>query len=325
MAEGVWITWEKQKRNETLSAKLGIPLYVFEFDHSRINRYLRSCIHSLKPIIQEKPSFVIAQNPSLVLIIYLFFLKKIKHFNLIIDAHSGGVINSRGKRLIQFLLNMCNRHADLVIVTNTAHKEFVNTLGGHAIICEDPLPKIDLTALKNVRLGTKAVFYICSFSNDEPYLEVLEAAEILGISGFTTYISGNYAKAGIIHPKEYPTIKFTGYADDNIYYSYLYHCNVALCLTKNENCLLCGNYESLALNKPLVTSNKTALKNYFKKAALYTSHNPRDIASSVIYAYDNSEKLKRQAVEWKAEAEVLNRGRILDLRNTISNLRRAYE
>ncbi len=51
-------------------------------------------------------------------------------------------------------------------------------------------------------------------------------------------------------------------------------------LTKTEYCMLCGCYEAIAAKKPLITSNKMVLKNYFKDA-FFVENNPQCIYDGI--------------------------------------------
>jgi hypothetical protein len=48
-----------------------------------------------------------------------------------------------------------------------------------------------------------------------------------------------------------------------------------------ENCLVCGAYEAVALQKPLVTSDTSALRSYFSAGTVFTRHEPQAIARAV--------------------------------------------
>jgi hypothetical protein len=44
--------------------------------------------------------------------------------------------------------------------------------------------------------------------------------------------------------------------------------DATIVLSERENCLLCGAYETVASEKPMILSNKEALRNYFDKGAI---------------------------------------------------------
>jgi glycosyltransferase involved in cell wall biosynthesis len=186
---------------------------------------------------------------------------------------------------------------DLVIVTNLEHAKKIQEIGGEVIVCEDPLPDIGKYYAEEEH-GKKIVFYICSFDIDEPYEEAFKAAEMLYDDNYTFMVSGNFRKAGI-DPKSYPHIQFLGYVTEDEYYNKLFKSSVVIDLTENDNCLLCGAYEAMSAEKPLVTSDTEALRKYFNRGTLFTKHEKNSIASSIKKAYQNRTFQREEIQAWK--------------------------
>jgi len=64
MAKKIWITWENQRRNRSLSEALGAKLYVFEGGKkAKIARYVSCIVATLNVIRHEKPEILFVQNP----------------------------------------------------------------------------------------------------------------------------------------------------------------------------------------------------------------------------------------------------------------------
>jgi glycosyltransferase involved in cell wall biosynthesis len=300
MSGMIWITWENQVRNKSMASMLGAKLFIFTYNGSRLNRYCHCAIKTVKAILNERPKIVFAQNPSIVLITLLIFLKGIFGYKLVSDAHFAGVIACNSNKLFQFILNLCNRFVNLVIVTTQEHAYFIETIGGKALVCEDPLP--DLTAFQSGNaIHDKTIFFICSYDVDEPYKIVFSAADLLKKDGFNLCATGNYAKANI-DPHDYPSVIFLGYLHETDYYNKLLSSSVVLDLTENENCLVCGAYEAMSAEKPLVTSNTASLKNYFTKGTVFTDHDINSIVNAVKLAYENRLHLLNEIKEWKIKA-----------------------
>jgi len=215
------------------------------------------------------------------------------------DSHFFGVIAYNNNIILQKVLDYCNKRIDLVIVTNDEHASYIEKLGGHPFIYEDPLP--DISMYEEPKSEEKIVFFICSFDIDEPLEEVFLAAESLKDEGFKFYVSGNYNKAGN-ETSRYPFIKFLGYVSEADYYSYLYQSHIILDFTINENCLVCGAYEALAADRVLITSRTKALMSYFANSALYTEHKKDEICRSIRYADANQNKLFNNIIKWKKRA-----------------------
>lgn len=316
MPRAIWIAWEKHIRNHSLSAQLGVELHVLLSERVRLLRYLICIARTMRLIERRRPEVVFAPNPSIVLTFLLLGCKLVLGYRFITDAHYAGIIATNSNRLLQKALNFCNRHADLVIVTNEEHQRYVRSIGGCALICEDPLPDIQHYA-KGVGEKLKRIFCICSFDVDEPYIEIFDAATILQAEGYSFYVSGNYKRAGI-NREHWPQVNLLGYVPIDEFYSCLAESQVVVDLTMQENCILCGAYEAMALNKPLVTSKTKALQSYFTGGAVFVHHEPEAIAEGIRKAYSNRSELKQEIAEWKHGAHAKNRDRIERIRELMS-------
>jgi len=297
MNNAIWVSWEHQIRNISMSSKLGVKSYTIEFSGNRIARYIYCICKTIFIVNRDKPKIVFAQNPSIILTYLMLFMKSMFRFKLVIDAHFVGVIAYSGKKFIQNILDYCNRNADLVIVTNTEHEKHITNIGGKPVVCEDPLPDINDFYSCEVE-GGKLILFICSYDVDEPFHNAFKAAEILAKEKFVFMVTGNYEKAGI-KKNNYPAVKFLGFIPKAEYYTTLFQCNVVVDLTENDNCLVCGAYEAMAAEKPLVTSDTTCLKNFFVKGTVFTKNDSISIASAIKSAYQDRENLKNEIRRWK--------------------------
>lgn len=313
MKNAIWITWENQVRNKSMAAALEVPVYAIDLNGNRLVRYLISSIETVILLFKNRPKVVFTQNPSIVLNYLLLILRPFLKYKLICDLHFIGVVTCNGNRLLQKALNLVNRNADAVIVTNMDHKRYVEMIGGSAFICQDPLPDISKYFLP-VNENEKKVFFICSYDPDEPYRIAFEAAELLWEKGYRFYVSGNYHKA-CIDPRNYPHINFLGYINTLDYYSHLFESQVILDLTEFDNCLVCGAYEAMAAERPFVTSKHLALKEYFHKGTVFTEHSPESIAEAVQCAYENRSALRVEIENWKKDATINLSGRIKEIKN----------
>lgn len=312
MARIVWITWEDQVRNRSLSARLGAELHVVLSKHRRLLRYVVCSWKSLLIVWKRRPSVVIVQNPSIILTYLMMLLKHPLRYAFVIDAHYVGVVTPGGDRLFQKALDFCNRRASLVIVTNESHKKHIETLGGRALVCEDPLPGIGQYA-KATTESSKDVFFICSFDIDEPYADVFRAAGLLQQDGYVFWVSGNFGRVGI-DPTDWPHVRFMGYVPEQEFYGRLAQSQVVVDLTTHDNCLVCGAYEAMVLEKPLVTSKTPALQEYFTGGVVFVDHRPAAIADGIRRAYDTRDELRRQIREWKGRVSIDNARKIEAIR-----------
>jgi glycosyltransferase involved in cell wall biosynthesis len=312
----LWIDWGRHLRTQTLSRRLGVGLQEISFDGPRFWRYYRSALRTLSTIQDKRPDVVIATVPSIVLGFLLLVLRGWYGFRLVSDAHYLGVKAVDDSRLLQALLNFLNSRVDLVIVTNDSHARFLTALGARTYVCQDPLPEIPVSR-SIVNAGERSVLLIASFDTDEPYEAAFEAFAGLRTHGVTLLVSGNYKKAqGDL--SRFPWVRLLGFLPTDEYYAYLRSASVIMDLTTLEDCLVCGAYEALAAEKPLVVSKTTALREYFGDSVILTDNTPKGIEASVLRAFEQRDELVHLARTWVSRNQAYMDGRIAGLRAAVS-------
>ena len=290
-------------RSKSLTTAIDIDMLVISHAGGRLKSYFFSTIETLIIVCREKPDVVFAPNPSIVLTYILLLVKIFLGFKFISDSHWGGITAFNGNYYLQKALNICNRSADLVLVTNKLHADFVESIGGSALVYEDPLP--DLSKYKTeIDTLDKSVLFICSYDIDEPYHSTFEAARILVKDGFKFYASGNYSKIGI-NPNDYEHVIFLGFVSEDLFYDRLFKSDVVIDLTEYDNCLVCGAYEAMSAERPLVTSDRPCLREYFDRGTIFTQHDSQSIAEAVRRAYLERHNLVKEIREWKLLKSIL--------------------
>jgi glycosyltransferase involved in cell wall biosynthesis len=147
-------------------------------------------------------------------------------------------------------------------------------------------------ASKGIELRSKHnIAYICTFSDDEPYRQVIESAKYLP-KDVTIYITGNSNKLNPEIKQMTPeNIVFTGFISEREYWELLSSVDVIIALTDRQNCLLCGAYEAVAVGKPIILTSTTALKQFFHKGCVYTLNDERSISRGILNALSNIQTL----------------------------------
>ena len=311
--KGIWFTWEHQRRNLGISSALDFPLHQFDIHCNLTIRYLKSIHATYRTIKNEEPSIVVAQNPSLILALFVILYHKVGRYYPIIDAHNSGIYPFEGKsKIICSLANWLQQRASLTIVTNPMLKKIVEHNGGSAFVLPDAIPHIP-EKLTNLQLEGKInLTCICTYSKDEPYREVIEASRLLP-SEIHIYITGK--NRGDINTTTLPdNVHLTGFIPEKTYWDQLSSSDVIIDLTLREDCLVCGAYEGVALGKPLILSNTNALKKYFSKGCVYTSPQKNDIYRAIIKATQNIKKLQEEIAALEKELK-------LDWQNRLSQLK----
>ncbi len=304
MHSPIWITWEVQRRNRVLSQALGLKLFEFAELHSGkgVKKYLKYITGPMKTIgvlLRERPSLVVCENPSIVLAFMMILIKIITGLPVIVDAHYAGIFPLDGNnRFLMWVSKFIQKHATAVIVTNRNHKGIVESNGGKGVILQDMVPHIDRSVTTEV--DARSILMVCSFANDEPYEEVFKAAELIQ-NDVTFYVTGNYKKRNIDPASVPPNVHLTGFVSEERFIELLNSVDVVMAFTDREDCLMCACYEAVATEKPMIISDSEALRDYFKRGAIYTQHTPGDIATSILNMFDHYRAYKQAMQEFKPQ------------------------
>ena len=131
----VWITWEIQRRNRSMSLLLGVSLYEMITSRKGFSRYVELVIRTFCLVARKNPNRVFIQNPSIVLNMFILLLKPVFRFRLIVDEHNAGIYPLEGRsRLLNFFARTIVRFADIVIVTNQSLADVCEEWGGLSLI-----------------------------------------------------------------------------------------------------------------------------------------------------------------------------------------------
>lgn len=302
---GVWVTWERQTRNKSASNYLGTKLVEIAYpSRSRILRYIRCISKTITIIVRERPKFLFAQNPSVVLGLLSVLIRRISSIRVIIDAHNSGIFGpEESYRFIQKFNNFILKNANAVIVTNSGLANYVKSQGGNPIILPDPLPHLTLpnvsaTLAKKKRLKA---FCITSWSEDEPAREILTASSRFRDS-VDFYFSGNYQKAFKNSiPPLHANAHLIGFVDENTFLEHLFSSDFCIDLTRRSDCMVCGAYESIAAEKPVLLSDSAALREYFYQGSVFCDNTTEGIANSILTITNRIDELKQDASQLKAK------------------------
>ena len=304
MEERVWLTWETQRRNRTLSAALGARLFELDLRAPRWVRYPWLVIQTLWILATTRPRIIFAQNPSLILAGLAASYGKLFSIPVVIDAHNAGLFPLEGKsRMLNGIARVCNGMSTIVIVSNPELKELVEARGMQAVAIPDPVPDINSHSGFAMPHDKQNVVYVCSWSSDEPYMEVLmAAAEVADTTRI--YITGNSkGKEGNLSDGVPGNVVLTGFIPNETYEDLLLACDVVMVLTSRENCLVCGAYEGVAAEKPLILSNKRALRDFFNKGCIYTENTQTAITGALHGTLEKRKDLTEEIRELKAEKQ----------------------
>ncbi len=301
-ARAIWITWEKQIRNQSMAQELGVPLYEFISERTRMFRYVELSLRTLGALRENKPEVLFVQNPSIVLSFIAILVRPFFGFKAVVDCHNSGLHPlERRSRALNLVADWIAGSADLTIVTNAALASEVHDKGGKAFVMPDPLPNIESKG-EILNIESPSLLFICTWALDEPYREVMEAAEGLDA---TIYITGNYRKAiKEDEVKKIPNnVVLLGFVDRETYDSYLNSVDLVVDLTTRDNCLVCGAYEAVSAEKPMVISDTKINREVFNQGAIYTENDSVSVRRSVLHAISDLDQLAEGVAQLKKQRQ----------------------
>lgn len=300
----VWIAWEKHRRTDSLVSKMNIPLYVCTSKMPRALKHTYSMVKTILFIIQNRPRILFVQNPSAFLTLLAIVLKPIFKYFLVVDAHNAGVYPfETGHEKYQKIFPFMHRHADRTIVTNEFLADIIMGNGGNPIVLPDLLPSFDQSPEIHSETDIFTVTFICSYSSDEPYLEVIKAAAELP-DNITINITGDYNKMSqALKNQACERVIFTGFLIESEYLSLLKTSDAIMDLTSFNDCLVCGAYEAVSLEIPMILSDTSVLREWFYKGAVYTGHTVKSLSQAILTSRRRHSELKNEVHSLREEID----------------------
>jgi len=283
--KAIWITWENQRRTNELSKALDVPLYKYLSDRYYLIRLLVLSARTCARLFIARPHMLIVQNPSIVLATVACLLRRIVGYTLVVDRHSNFRLERMHLRsLKEMVFQMLSRYtvkkAHLTIVTNEFLKNVLEDWGGRGFVLPDKLPQLPL-AEKVQLTGKNNIVFVCSYSGDEPVTEVIEAARLCDPSTVIHITGDNRKLEKDVLDSAPPNVRFTGFLNEKDYQSILLSCDAVMVLTTAEHFLLCGAYEAVSLDQPLILSDKETLRNYFNKGVVFAKNDAKNISKAI--------------------------------------------
>jgi glycosyltransferase involved in cell wall biosynthesis len=190
------------------------------------------------------------------------------------------------------------RHIKLNIVHNESILKRKCLELSPTIILEDKIPHQPSSQTENT--GSN-IAMVCGYGKDEPIKEMLNVAILL--SEYKFYLTGDFARSKINKNQIPQNVSLTGYLSDQEYEDFLRKMDIIIVLTTRLDTVLCGAYEAVGLEKPLITSDTEALRKHFYKGTIHTQNNAKAIADAVKTAIQNLNKLQSEISELRKEKE----------------------
>jgi hypothetical protein len=296
MSKRIWITWETQRRNKELADAFDCEFHQFDFSKSNpLVRFLVSAQKTIAEVYANRNGVVFAQYPSVFLVCLLGFLKYFIKFDLVVDAHNGALEEYHGQGFRKLLSKFALGRSDFVILSNTSLVPLLDPFQSKALILPDKVPEIEEHPAPELTSGFARPWMtlIASYADDEPIEEFLNGflASKVAEKG-TLFVTGRKSRAGELVRYESDQLVFTDFLTEEEFCGLIQKSDLLVDLTTREGCLVCGAYEALAVEVPVLLSNKEALKKTFPSGTIFADNDSESFARGIESFSGNKEQLK---------------------------------
>lgn len=296
-----FVAWNITMRSKVLAAYLHAQVIRYQVPTNRVLRlfnYPFLMLITFGKLLQQKPDIVFVQLPPIQVSIPIYFYCKLHKKKLIFDSHSGiFFIKGLHQRFYYYLYCQMIKRINLNLVHNESILSRNCLKNTHTVLLEDKLPYEPSTYTLSQPLN---VVVICGYGKDEPIQEILKASQLIPDINF--YLTGKSNK--LKHCQLPQNVQLTGYLNDNEYEKLLRTADLIIVLTTRPDTVLCGAYEAVGLEKPLITSDTQTLKKYFNKGTIFTANNVESIAQAITEARKNLDRLHIEIADLRKEKEI---------------------
>ena len=298
----IWISWHLSRRSVSLSKELNVPLVVYVNERNAFTRHLFSSLWTIYILLKERPSKIFMQY-SFMLLLVVYFYKKIrrKYVCVVCDCHTKALrrkLENNLSAVFFYLKKLTFQASDICIISNEELIDEVKIYCNNHVVLPDPIPVLTYPSDVTFKNENYCV-YSNSYSIDEPFAEVVEAAKKLnGI--LKIFITGRIPNdMEYLKSQPYENIYFTDFLPDDKYNALLANAQCVLALTTEESTLLCASYEALSLNTPLITSDTRVLREYFHGAVIHSKITACEISESIKNCLQQKTIIKKKMLKLK--------------------------
>ncbi len=322
--KGVFISWARLRRADTIAERLGIPSYTVKYFYRGtppLLTLLKYALQSLKTfwlLVRDRPAVVLVTSPPVFAILPVYVYSVLFRARFAIDFHSGCFVEAHWRRW-DWLHRFCARRATLNLVHNADNAKSMEPWGARHIVFPSLPP--DLSAAGTAAAprnelesnGKPRAVYICSFKSDEPVEAFLDAAK--AVSEVDFFVTGK-APSGLESSLP-PNVKLTGFLSDADYNELLAGQDLVIALTTRPGTLLYGAQEAIALAKPLVLSRTSTLETVFTGGAVFADNAPEALAAGIRSALDRRTELALAMRDFRARYVAEGEARLEEVRTKL--------
>ena len=258
-------------------------------------KYAGQLIRTLKILRAERPQAVFVMSPPVFAVLAVAWYCRQAGIPFVIDSHTAAYLHPRWRRL-QWLQSALSRRAATTIVTNEHLASRIEQAGGHATIVTD-VP-VTYEKLADIPMpGSFSVAVVCSFNDDEPVDQVIEAARQLPEVSFL--MTGDSRRLRRDLAERLPAnVKLTGFLSTSEYGGLLTRADAVMALTTRDHTMLRGAYEAIYQGTPVIISDWPLLRETFGTGAIHVDNS----ASALV---DALRQMQQDPARFKADARRL--------------------
>jgi glycosyltransferase involved in cell wall biosynthesis len=311
----VWGPPSHGPRSRVFARELGIDVrFVASFQRrgalTAPIRYASQAIKTMGMLLRLRPRLVFVQSPPSFAVAAVRLYAGLAGADYIVDAHSAAMqspVWTRPRALSRALA----RRAAATIVTNEHFAHTVRAWGGRALVVRDiptTFPEVEPVDLPD---GFN-LMVVSTFAPDEPLGEVIAAAR--GLEGVRFHVTGDPRRAGDRLRTRVPAnVRYTGFLPDPAYYGLMSASHAVMCLTTRDDTMQRGACEALSMGKPIITSDRPLLRDYFHRGTVH-------VDSSAVAIRAGVEEMVRHHVRYATEIEQLQEEQHREWRSAVEEL-----
>lgn len=265
--------------------------------------YLNKTFRTLVFLIQRKPDIVLAQSPPSFCPMVCLVYCKIKNKILITDGHNNAfespwISIPWYKKVLRKSKAVLVHNEELADLLKQKYKDI------NFFTLPDKIISLQSPNHKPIKKFGRYFFVVASFASDEPLAELFEGIKLFMADrkyDIEFIITGNYRRNIKLYNlyKKMHKITFLGYVDDTYYIDYLKNAFGVIALSKRPMVQQCAAIESLGVEVPLITSDYPTNRRIFRKGAILTKNNPRDIKNAINQYISKASRLKTEITQLK--------------------------
>lgn len=284
-----WIGYSR--RSELLAERFGASMHHITFGQRKKKwqipiRYIVQSYRTFMVLLKERSDVVFVQNPPIIIMFPVYLYCMLFRARYVIDSHTGAFTDFPR---LQGLHRWFSNRSLIVIVHNDVQEEIVKAWGSPYVILG--FADADYPDGTNYPVNNQFnIAFSCSFADDEPVLEIFEAARLL--PEVDIYITGNDKHLSDRLRSEMPAnCHLTGFLTFDEYVGLLRKSDAVMSLTTRDGTLLSGGFEAVSLEKPLIVSDWPVLKEYFTDGTVYVDNTAQGIYDGIVFASQNLDSL----------------------------------